>query len=506
MDETAWKRSGLPVACGKFKLGKTITIDDIRAFSHKIFWKISVDRSYNIYPQKGETWALYKNWDIKWSSDPDNHREYEYEFVEVLSDYTYIRGISVSHLVKLKGFVGLFKPTKSNGMASFQIPSNEMIRFSHRVPSFRTNGKERKNIPEGYFELDPCSLPSNLEEISETVDGSTNSSLKSVSKEKQPTLQKRKTPEADSTLDGNSPGGIKSVRMPNRCYKNPNEGMRAAEASDGLLDESKATSVSDGKKNAAAHTKEMSPDGVSTVPGRVDEHIPCPPSYLKTSEMLNTEFCNFNRERSREKFQTGQIWALYCKLDRLPKIYARIESIESFPVFKLAVRWLKSCDPPRGIIPWSDKEMPVSCGRFKVTSSESVLFNASISFSHLLSKVPAINNMYTIYPRAGEVWELYSKFCFDLMHTDLKKCQYDIVEILEVIDAHWIIVSVLERVTGFKTVFKAKEKEGLDATAAIPWIDLYRFSHQVPTFMLSGAKYGNLRGCWELDPRALAVH
>ncbi|KAI3849781.1 hypothetical protein MKW98_026695 [Papaver atlanticum] len=104
MDETAWKRSGLPVACGKFKLGKTIAIDDIRAFSHKIFWKISVDRSCNIYPQKGETWALYKNWDIKWSSDPDNHREYEYEFVEVLSDYTYIRGISVSHLVKLKGF------------------------------------------------------------------------------------------------------------------------------------------------------------------------------------------------------------------------------------------------------------------------------------------------------------------------------------------------------------------------------------------------------------------
>ncbi|KAI3962713.1 hypothetical protein MKW92_012927 [Papaver armeniacum] len=114
--------------------------------------------------------------------------------------------------------------------------------------------------------------------------------------------------------------------------------------------------------------------------------------------------------------------------------------------------------------------------------------------------------MYTIYPRAGEVWALYRKFRFDLMHSEMKKCEYDIVEVLEVVDAHWIIVSVLERVTGFKTVLKAKEKEGLDATAAIPWIDLYRFSHQVPTFMLSGAKYGSLRGCWELDPRALAVH
>ncbi|KAI3944855.1 hypothetical protein MKW92_034667, partial [Papaver armeniacum] len=74
-----------------------------------------------------------------------------------------------------------------------------------------------------------------------------------------------------------------------------------------------------------------------------------------------------------------------------------------------------------------------------------------------------------------------------------------------VVDVHWIIVSVLERVTGFKTVFRAKEKEGLDSTAAIPWIELCRFSHQVPTFMLSGARYGELRGCWELDPRSLAV-
>ncbi|KAI3885954.1 hypothetical protein MKX03_002713 [Papaver bracteatum] len=104
IDETAWKRSGLPVACGKFKYEKTDTIEDIGTFSHKIFQKRSVNKSYNIYPQKGETWALYKNWNLKWSSDPDNHKEYEYEFVVVLSDYSKQSGILVSHLVKLKGF------------------------------------------------------------------------------------------------------------------------------------------------------------------------------------------------------------------------------------------------------------------------------------------------------------------------------------------------------------------------------------------------------------------
>ncbi|KAI3860456.1 hypothetical protein MKX03_010894 [Papaver bracteatum] len=153
--DIAWKRSGLPVACGKFKHDKTDTIEDITTFSHKIFCEKSDGKSFNIYPQKGETWALYKNWNIKWSSNPDN--QYEYEYVLVLSDYTCNVGILVAHLVKLKGFVCLFMPTKSYGMDSFHIPSNEMLRFSHRVPSFRTNGKEREDVPEGYFELDTCS-------------------------------------------------------------------------------------------------------------------------------------------------------------------------------------------------------------------------------------------------------------------------------------------------------------------------------------------------------------
>ncbi|KAI3860457.1 hypothetical protein MKX03_010895, partial [Papaver bracteatum] len=139
------------------------------------------------------------------------------------------------------------------------------------------------------------------------------------------------------------------------------------------------------------------------------------------------------------------------------------------------------------IISWVDKEIPVSCGTFKVTSSELVVFNDSISFSHQLSELPAVRNVYTIYPRAGEVWELYSKCSSDLKCSELKKCEYNVVEILDVVDVHWIIVSVLERVTGFKAVFRAKEKEGLGSAVAIPWIELYRFSHQVPAFMLSGA-------------------
>ncbi|MCL7033789.1 hypothetical protein MKW94_029581 [Papaver nudicaule] len=507
MDETTWIRSGLPVACGKFKLGKTATTDNIRAFSHKIFWKRSVNKTYNIYPQKGETWALYKNWDITWSSDPDNHRVYEYDFVVVLSEYPNVSGILVANLVKLKGFTSLFKPTKINGMACFQIPSSEILRFSHRIPSVRTNGKEQKDIPEGYFELDTCSLPSNLEEVSEaeTVDCNINYWFRSVYKENHPMPKKRKNPDAQSTLDGSSSGENRPSKMSNGCNKNLNEEKWAAEASGGPLDESKAIIVSVGRENVVGHPKEMSPDGVITIRDSEEQGFPSSPLPLKIFEMPETEFCNFDEERSCEKFKTGQIWAMYSKLDMLPKSYVQIENVESFPVFKLVVRLLESSDPPRGIIQWVDKEMPVSSGTFKVTSSEVVVLSDSISFSHLVSELPAVNNVYTIRPRAGEVWAIYSRFCSDLLLSDLKKCEYDIVEILEVVDVHWIIVLVLERVAGFKTVFKAMDKEKFGSIGAIPWIELYRFSHQVPNFMLSGARYGKLRGCWELDPRSLAV-
>ncbi|CDY27812.1 BnaA05g32210D [Brassica napus] len=39
------------------------------------------------------------------------------------------------------------------------IPSDEMLRFSHRVPSFKLTGDEEKGVPAGSFELDPAAIP-----------------------------------------------------------------------------------------------------------------------------------------------------------------------------------------------------------------------------------------------------------------------------------------------------------------------------------------------------------
>ncbi|KAF9622424.1 hypothetical protein IFM89_031227 [Coptis chinensis] len=156
-DEKIWVEAQLPASCGKFKLGKTEIVEGVNMFSHKVICVKSSGRgTFEIYPRKGETWAVFKNWDLKWSLDCD----YELEFVEILSDYDEQYGVGVVYLDKVKGFVSLFQP--KNGQAPSQIPPKELYKFSHMVPSYRTLGKERGGIPEGSFELDPASLPSNL--------------------------------------------------------------------------------------------------------------------------------------------------------------------------------------------------------------------------------------------------------------------------------------------------------------------------------------------------------
>ncbi|KAF9607434.1 hypothetical protein IFM89_035572 [Coptis chinensis] len=159
-DEIKWVDAQLPASCGKFKLGKTETIEGVNMFSHMVIYEKSSRGIFVIYPRKGETWAILKNWDLKWSLDPDRYSSYEFDFVEILSDYNEHSGIGVAYLEKVKGFVSLFQP--KNGKAPFQIPPCELYRFSHMVPSYRTTGKERDGIPKRSFELDTASLPTNL--------------------------------------------------------------------------------------------------------------------------------------------------------------------------------------------------------------------------------------------------------------------------------------------------------------------------------------------------------
>lgn len=164
-DKINWFNGDLPIGCGKFIQGETQEAIDLVSFSHQVqFQKGSERCSYLIYPRKGETWALFKDWDISWSSDPENHKKYQYEIVEVISDFVSDDGTRVAYLEKVVGFVSVFQPTSREGKSSVLIPPAELLRFSHRVPSFKLMGTEKEGIPEGSFELDPAALDTTFDE------------------------------------------------------------------------------------------------------------------------------------------------------------------------------------------------------------------------------------------------------------------------------------------------------------------------------------------------------
>uniref|UniRef100_M1DC40 Heat shock protein DnaJ n=1 Tax=Solanum tuberosum TaxID=4113 RepID=M1DC40_SOLTU len=116
----------------------------------------------NIFPLEGETWLLSKDWDMNWCPHLENNKNFNYKFIEVLSNYVDSIGVHVAYLVKAKGFTCLFHRARD----PFLVSAMDMFRFSHRIPSMKMTGMERDNVPEGSFELNPSSLPTYQVDIS----------------------------------------------------------------------------------------------------------------------------------------------------------------------------------------------------------------------------------------------------------------------------------------------------------------------------------------------------
>nr|VDC79013.1 unnamed protein product [Brassica rapa] len=168
-EEIQWFEEDLPVSAGKFRLGKNQNTKDRSLFSHVTHCNEGGSNSchFTVSPRKGETWALFKNWDMNWSSEPDSHRNYEYEFVEILSDY-YTDGaacVSVALLHKAKGFASVFFRMGTGEADTSQILPQNMYQFSHMIPSFKLTGTEAKGLPKDAYELDQAALPEKIAEV-----------------------------------------------------------------------------------------------------------------------------------------------------------------------------------------------------------------------------------------------------------------------------------------------------------------------------------------------------
>ncbi|KAL6576314.1 hypothetical protein OROHE_000095 [Orobanche hederae] len=156
-----WIGSGFTKTCGDFRVGKCEVSKRLNSFSHSVKWKKGPKGAIQIFPTKGDVWAVYRNWSPDWvDQEPTDESIHEYAVVVVLEDYNEDAvGVTVARLLKVAGFTSVFNLDQRGART---IPREEMFRFSHQVPFHILNGLEAENSPVGCYELDPAALPLDL--------------------------------------------------------------------------------------------------------------------------------------------------------------------------------------------------------------------------------------------------------------------------------------------------------------------------------------------------------
>lgn len=218
-----------------------------------------------------------------------------------------------------------------------------------------------------------------------------------------------------------------------------------------------------------------------------------------------SDFYNFDKDRVERSYKKGQVWAIYDSEDGMPRHYALIDEVVSLNPFQVRLSWLEfQNNGDEQLISWEKIGFHISCGRFKVSEKASV--KSPKMFSHLPDCERAAKEVYRIYPKKGSVWALYNENTLDSGRNQIMKnmgCYNIVVFLTSYSEIHGLSMAYLEKVDGYKTIFKRKEF----GAHAIRWLekDEFRlFSHQIPGRKLSGEEAPGLpRDCWELDPASL---
>ncbi|KAF2311508.1 hypothetical protein GH714_024460 [Hevea brasiliensis] len=111
-----WIGSGFYKTSGVFWIGKHEVSESLNSFSHKVKWAKGTRGTVQIYPRRGDVWALYRNWSPDWNELTPDEVIHKYDMVEVLEDYDEERGVTVLLLLKLlvsrQCFAGILTPVK----------------------------------------------------------------------------------------------------------------------------------------------------------------------------------------------------------------------------------------------------------------------------------------------------------------------------------------------------------------------------------------------------------
>ncbi|KAL6132131.1 hypothetical protein ACLB2K_070502 [Fragaria x ananassa] len=218
------------------------------------------------------------------------------------------------------------------------------------------------------------------------------------------------------------------------------------------------------------------------------------------------DFHNFDSDRTERSFQEEQVWAAYDG-DGMPRYYARIQNVISRKPFKLCISWLNSrSNSELGSLDWICSGFAKTCGDFRPGKRQtSKTLN---SFSTKVSWKKVAHGMIRVFPGKREVWALYRNWSADWnQHTPGEVInKYEMVEVLDdFTEKHGVSVVPLIKVAGFRTVFQKQMDP--KAVRRIPKEEMFRFSHIVPSHLLTGEEAHNApKGCFELDPAAIPLH
>ncbi|KAF9625751.1 hypothetical protein IFM89_026757 [Coptis chinensis] len=227
---------------------------------------------------------------------------------------------------------------------------------------------------------------------------------------------------------------------------------------------------------------------------------------LEVMVVEDSDFYDFDKDRTEYCFKKAQIWAVYDDDDGMPRHYGLIDQVESLNPFLVKMSWLDmENNGDERLICWEKAGFHISCGRFKV--SRKIDVDSVNVFSHLVQCERVAREVYWIYPRKGSIWALYKEKGLNGEEGNqiLRETRsYDIaISLTSYSEMHGLSMAYLEKVDGFKTVFKRQEV----GCHAVRWLekDHFRlFSHQIPAKKLSGTEARDLpKDCWELDPASL---
>ncbi|XP_071723735.1 uncharacterized protein [Rutidosis leptorrhynchoides] len=219
---------------------------------------------------------------------------------------------------------------------------------------------------------------------------------------------------------------------------------------------------------------------------------------LEIMDVDDSDFYDFDKDRIEKSFKQGQVWAVYNDDDGMPRHYALVDEVSVNP-FRLGLSWLDLMNNRDNC---ENMGFHVSCGKFKAGEKDST---SSLNiFSHVVGCERAAREIYRIYPKKGSVWAIYDESELSSEAGNSNRRFYQIVVLLTTYtEMHGLSMAYLEKVNGYKTVFKRREI----GRHAIRWLekDNFRlFSHQIPARKFTGDEVPNdLKDCWELDPASL---